>query len=274
MAEFALGPGDSIHYVHQPPQARRGWTFVFFNDLFNDSQIWEAAVAPALRRAGHGTLIWNYRGQPGSRCAPTTSLQPDAIAGDAVRLIGTLSPVRPVLVGLAVGGIIAGLAVMAGADAKALVLINALRRHGARQRWISDAIVRCIKLGGTRMVLDLYAPLLYNEDWLEAHRQQSPKLPLYRAFDDSDASVRLFAEAGTADWDLPYDKLRLPTVVVTGLQDRLFVDPGDVERIAARLPDTRRYDFHNAGHFAPVERPQLLTTALIDLVEKRLAGDS
>ena len=271
MAEFALGPGDSIHYVHQPPQTRRGWTFVFFNDLFNDSQIWEAAVAPALRRAGHGTLIWNYRGQPGSRCAPTTSLQPDAIASDAVRLIGTLSPVRPVLVGLAVGGVRAGLAVMAGAGANALVLINALRRHGARQRWISDAIVRCIKLGGTKMVLDLYAPLLYNEDWLEAHRQQSPTLPLYRAFDESDASVRLFGEAGTADWDLPYDKLRLPSVVVTGLQDRLFVDPGDVERIAARLPDTRRYDFHNAGHFVPVERPQLLTTTLIDLVEKRLA---
>ena len=271
MALFALGSGDTLYYDHQPPQARRGRTFVFFNDLMRDSRIWETAVGPALRRAGHGTLVWNYRGQTGSQSRPISPVGPDAIVHDAIRLLKASTPTLPVFVGLGFGGLIAGQSVLDGGEARALVLINALHRNSARERWISDAIVRCIRLGGIDMVHDLYAPLLYNEDWLEARRVEAPDWPLYRALDDNDASVRLFAETRDADWDFPYAKLALPTLVVTGLQDRLFVNPGDVERIAARLPDARRLDLANAGHFVPVERPQSLTTALIELVETRLA---
>jgi pimeloyl-ACP methyl ester carboxylesterase len=272
MPDFPLGSEECLHYEHEPPKARRGWTFVFFNDLTSDCGLWEAAVAPALRRAGHGTLVWNYRGQSGSRCNPDSPLSVDALAGNAVRLLASLVPARPVLVGLSLGGVLACRALMAGAEARALVLINAVRSDGPRQRWIDDAMVRCLALGGAELVVDLYAPLLYNEEWLAAHRPGPLKRRPYRPPEETEASFRLYAEAGTADWQLPYDRLKLPTLVITGLQDRLFVDPDDLERLAARLPDGRRLELHNAGHFVPVERPQQLTQALTDLVEKRLAA--
>ena len=56
----------------------------------------------------------------------------------------------------------------------------------------------------------------------------------------------------------------MPTLVVTGQQDRVFRDPADVERLAARLPDARRVDLEDAGHMVPVERPERFADALVE----------
>jgi len=52
---------------------------------------------------------------------------------------------------------------------------------------------------------------------------------------------------------------------ITGVQDRVFRDPLDIDSIYARLPNARRVDIQNAGHMIPVERPQALLDALLDM---------
>jgi pimeloyl-ACP methyl ester carboxylesterase len=59
----------------------------------------------------------------------------------------------------------------------------------------------------------------------------------------------------------------LPTLVITGLQDHIFLDHDDLENLFSRLPQGRRIDLKNAGHLIPAERPKELGKAIIDFVK-------
>ena len=76
------------------------------------------------------------------------------------------------------------------------------------------------------------------------------------------------ANSVEADWDIPYEKLTLRTLVITGLQDHIFLVQTDIENLFAQLPDARKIDFPDAGHLIPLERPEAFTKALLDF-----AGD-
>ena len=67
---------------------------------------------------------------------------------------------------------------------------------------------------------------------------------------------------------MPYESLTLPTLVITGLQDHVFLENDAVHELAARLPDVRRVDFPEAGHLIPAERPQILVDALITFAKE------
>ena len=264
MARFELGPADALYYTFAPPREADGVSFVFFNALTGDTTSWEAQIAPALREAGHGTLAYNLRGQVDSPFAADTRLDAPGVVADAVKLLQHVKPPRPVLVGLSIGGLFAAQAWLQGAEAVGLVLINTLRRDGARLRWIGDALVRAVETGGLELFRDLFLPLLMNEDWLAAQRENFLKPgSVYTPLDPASGHYKLLAEAGrTADWDLPYEKITLPTLVITGRQDHVFLEPSVVEELAARLPRAQLVDFGDAGHLIPAERPRELTDAL------------
>jgi len=120
-------------------------------------------------------------------------------------------------------------------------------------------------VGGLDLFRDLYLPLLMNESWQADNRLNFLKPESYEPLALDSGHYKLLAEAGrSADWEIPYESLHLPVLVITGLQDRVFLDPNDVEALFARLPHARRVDMHDAGHLIPAERPEALAGALID----------
>ena len=82
--------------------------------------------------------------------------------------------------------------------------------------------------------------------------------------DGRQLGIMAIHEALDVDWEIPYESLHLPVLVVTGLQDRVFLDLNDVDELFARLPNGRRVDMHDAGHLIPMERPEALAEALLD----------
>lgn len=265
MAILELGPNDQLYYEHIPPSADRAATFVFFNALTSDTGAWESVIGPRVRAAGHGTLAFNFRGQSDSPFSADLTLDADLMAADAVKLLAATQPRRPVLVGLSIGGLFAARAHLAGAAAEALVLINTLRKDGPRLKWVGDALVRAVEVGGLDLFRDLFLPLLVNEEWQRANRGNfiAPEAA-YTPLASGHGHYKLLAEAGrTADWDLPYETLDLPTLVITGLQDHVFLEPAVVAELAARLPQGRRVDMPDAGHLIPAERPEALADHLI-----------
>ena len=77
------------------------------------------------------------------------------------------------------------------------------------------------------------------------------------------------AEAGrSADWAIDYHALVLPTLVITGLQDHVFLEPDVVSELSAQLPHAQRIDMPDAGHLIPMERPQALTTHLLNFAKE------
>jgi pimeloyl-ACP methyl ester carboxylesterase len=263
MSTLELGPTDALRYEHNPPANADGMTFVGVNALTGDWTTWENTVGERLRAAGHGTLLWNFRGQTDSPVPVDTPLDADLIVRDTLAVLEHCVPARPVLVGLSIGGLFAARAILAGAPAVGLVLINTLRRPGPRLSWINDAVARCAEVGGLNLLRDLYSPLLFTEEWLGANRESVFGQGGYEPIERTSGPYRLLRDCAGADWDVPYESLSLPVLVVTGLQDRVFRDPADVERLAGRLPDARRQDFEDAGHMVPIEQPGRFAEALI-----------
>ncbi len=268
MSIFHLGPQDRVYYEHAEPKSPAGCTCVFFNALTGDTATWEAVIGPMLREKGHGTLTFNFRGQTNSSFSPGLELNTNTIIKDAILLLAEVKPVRPVFVGLSIGGLFAARAWLEGAQAVGLVLINTLRRDGPRLKWVGDAVVRAVEVGGLNLFRDLFMPLLTNEEWQSANRSDFLKPGAYEPLDPASGSYKLLAEAGrTGDWNLPYERMDLPTLVITGLQDHVFLDLNDVEKLFSRLPQGRRIDLKNAGHLIPAERPKELGKAIIDFVK-------
>lgn len=264
MSFLQLGPQTGLYYEHHaPPEAAA--TFVFFNALTADTTSWEAAICPVLREAGYGTLAYNMRGQTDSPFLPDDVLGEKQIVADAVKMLGTLAPVRPIFVGLSIGGLFACRTLLSGIEAIGLVLINTLRREGPRLRWIGDALVRAVEIGGLPLFRDLFLPLLMGEDWLQRNR---PNFLLadgdYTALEAGSGHYKLLSEAGrNSDWNIPYEQLDLPVLVVTGMQDHVFLEKNVVDELYGRLPDRRRVDMPDAGHLVPSEQPEALAGTLI-----------
>ena len=74
--------------------------------------------------------------------------------------------------------------------------------------------------------------------------------------------LNLMRHSGAADWGIDWSALGLPILNITGLQDRVFLEPEVVERLFATLPDARREDWVDCGHLIPIERPDRLATSL------------
>jgi 3-oxoadipate enol-lactonase len=262
-----LGEFDGLYYEYDRP-AERGQTFVFVNALTGNTGTWQADIGPTLRTAGFGTLAYNFRGQADSPFSLGTPLDQALIVGDLGRLLAAVEPPRPILVGLSIGGLFAARAYLAGAPAEGLVLINTLRKAGPRLDWINAAMARAARVGGLRLVMDMYMPLLVNEERLVKIRGDFIKEEGYEPIDPENGHFSLLAHARKTDWDVPYEAVDVPTLVVTGLRDRLFYDREEVAELTARLPKARTLEMADAGHLIPVERPTALAAALVAFAER------
>lgn len=263
MAQLELSPGNSLAYELIEPRDGR-CTFVFFNALSGDKSMWTSTVGETLRAAGHGMLLYNLRGQAGSPTSQSSITVSD-IAEDAKALLEHVKPVRPVHVGLSIGGLFALHAHLSGGHgrADAIVLINTLRKQTARLAWVNDAVTRAAETGGFQLMKDLYSALLMNVEWQAANRGQFLGAAPYAPCAPDDTALMLLKSGATADWNVNYEAIDVPTLVISGLQDRVFFDPADVSELTARLPQSVRFDMENAGHMVPVERPERLAEALV-----------
>ncbi len=142
------------------------------------------------------------------------------------------------------------------------MLLNTLREIGPRIAWINEAMPKLVAAGGVRLFLDAIFPLLVNQDFAATARPGFLQDAPYEPIDPGHGHLNLMRHAGEADWAVDYSRLALPTLVITGLRDRVFLDRDVVDRLYATLPDARREDWPDAGHLLPQERPERLAESL------------
>ena len=206
------------------------------------------------------------RGQTDSPFSSGLRLDADLIVDDAVRLLTEIEPPQSILVGLSIGGLFAINAHFKGIAASGFVLINTLRKDGPRLKWIGDALVRAVEVGGLDLFRDLFLELLVNQSWLSDNRDNFLKSDAsYEPLDKQSGPYKLLSEAGrSADWDISYEKLQLPVLVVTGLQDHVFREPNDIIELFSRIPHGKRIEMADAGHLIPAERPEKLADIILN----------
>ena len=263
MPMLELTADDAIYYEWMPPANEQAASFVFVNPITGDVGMWNAAIVPALQEAGFGTLVYNFRGQAKSRFATGTALDDRLLVTDLIKLVRHVHPPRAVLAGLSIGGLYAARAALAGVEVSGVVLINTLRRITTRIAGMNDASLRVMQLGGANLMKDLYFHLLVGEPFQQAHRKEFLlETPNYEPLPEDSGAHNLLTWMGKSDWDVDWSGLQMPTLVVTGLQDRVFYDAGIVEQLFATLPNAQRLDVPEAGHMLPVETPEVLIEAM------------
>lgn len=267
MAVFEIGASDGLFYDHAPPAAD-GATFVFFNALTGDTGAWEAEIGPALREAGHGTLMWNFRGQKDSPFSSPDVITAKSIVEDGIKLIQAESPSLPVYVGLSIGGLFAARAHLGGAPCEGLLFINTLRKAGPRLDWTNRAAHRAALVGGGRLIQDLMLPHLTGPAWQVANSSNFLNDEPYEPLDPDSGAARLLAAGIEADWNVPYEKLTMPVTVLSGLQDHVFYNAGAVAELTKRLPNAEKIDINDIGHLVTMERPAAITRACLALADR------
>ena len=268
MSGHEQSTAGGLHVQHRPPTDERGVTFVFFNALTGDVAQWEEPVAAPLRARGHGTLLFNFRGQKDSPFSAGEPLDAASITRDAGAVIAAERPVRPVHVGLSIGGLFALRAHLEGAPAEGFVLINTLRKAGPRLEWINSAMHRCALTGGGELIRDLFTPLLAGPRWLAARRSAFLQSQGYQPLDADSPVARLLASGNSADWDVPYERIQVPVLVLSGLEDHVFYNGADVAELAHRMPRAERVDLPDVGHLIPVEQPAAVVDACLMLARR------
>lgn len=264
MPVLELGYENTLYYEWTPPAREDAPSFVFVNPITGDLSMWTSRIVPALTDAGFGALAYNFRGQARSRYKVGTPLDENVIVADLKALVRDVRPARPILVGLSIGGLYAARTVLEGTDAVGLVLINTLRRITPRIAWMNDVGVRVMALGGPNLMKDLYFHLLVGEPYQAAHRAEFLiDEPDYTPLPQNTGLYNLLTWMGSADWNVEWSRLALPTLVITGTQDRVFYDPAIVEELFALLPQGSRIDVAEAGHMLPMETPEPLIEHLL-----------
>ena len=254
MGLLDLGNNESLFFLHMPPTGHKP-TLVFINALVGQTEMWEGLIGETLRDQGYGTLSYNFRGQIDSKFNTSTELTPKLIVDDLLKLLNEIKPYKPVLVGLSIGGLFAAQAIERGVVAKGLVLINTLRKPSVRLDWINESTSRAFSLGGRQLLMDLMAPMLINPDKLSELRADALEEVEYEPISVKDGHMNLMRNAASADWNFPWQNLMVPTLVMTGRHDRVFLVEDDILELSSKISDVRRANFDNAGHLIPMERP-------------------
>lgn len=262
MAFLEIDSDNALYYLHTPPRDDKP-TFVFVNALTGTTDHWEAVIAPALREHGFGTLTYNFRGQSESRFDPSLELTPTMIVEDIARLCAHVQPVRPVLVGLSIGGLFAAQAIRAGVAAAGLVYLNTIREIGPRIAWVNDALGLFASKTGVSVMMAATFPMLVNPEFLEKTKPNMLPFEL-SPLPDEHGHANLMRNSAQTDWGFPWGSLDLPTLNITGLCDRVFLDLEVVEKWLARMPNVQRQEWEDCGHLIPLERPERLAEALAE----------
>jgi len=260
-----LSPDNGLYYEYTAPMKNGGDTYVFVNPITGDVGLWNAEIVPALQARGHGTLVYNFRGQANSAFGEGVDLTEQVIVADLRAILDHCRPPNAILVGLSIGGLYAAKAYLQGSAVKALVLVNTLRRITVRLAWMNEATLVAMKVGGPDLMKDLLFQLLVGEPYQEAHRAEFLKPDTeYEPLDPNSGTYNLLTWMGKTDWDVDWSALKCPVLLIQGLQDRVFFDPAVVAELQATIPNVARVDIPEAGHMIPAEVPQAFLAALAD----------
>jgi len=258
---------NRIHVSHTKPSQGKH-TFVFLNSMGATTQAWEDRIAPALREHNYGTLSFDYRGQGDTIYGPDATLTPEEIISDIVRVIEDQQPHRPVMCGLSIGGLFGVRAIERGAQVEAIALVNTLRKSNAQVEWINTLEARLIAMGGMPLVLDVLRPVLSSVERLEKLRQTHLLDKDYSPWPKEHPRRRLADGVNQANWDFAWETLSVPTLVFTGLHDRLFRIQKDVDDILERIPHSTVIEYPDGGHSLHAEFPDEFVADLISFAKK------
>jgi pimeloyl-ACP methyl ester carboxylesterase len=233
-----------------------------------DRTMW-SHQAPALAEAGYRVILPDLRGL-GKSPAGDGPATMELMAKDVARLLVGLGIGRYVLVGFSMGGYVAfELLKQMRENVVALGLIDtraeADEPEAAQKRVESAGSVR---RRGTDQVAEQMLPKFLTESTRDDHPElQKQLIDLMLAQAKPGAANALLGMAERADMREQLKAIAVPTLVIVGEKDP--ITPVDsAKAMADAIPGAKLVVIPDAAHLTPVERPELVTRALLDWLRK------
>ncbi len=267
MAEAEIR-GSSFHYE----DVGQGPAVVLLHGLGGDGHEWvyqKAALASRYR-----VVIPDLKGH-GLSAAPSTPVySPFEHAKDVVALLDHLKIDQAFMVGISAGGFTClALALDHTARVRGMVLLATTAHMDKFTIAVGKKWVDLFQKVGFDAYMDQEIRDIFYPDWLMEHLDQMAK------FKDSQRGRDLsgIAPSGAANvtWDVRsrIGKIKLPTLVVHGLDDRV-VDPTSARILRQTILGSEMKLYPNTGHMLIIERPQEINELLLGFLERAAAKTS
>ncbi|HEY2258515.1 MAG TPA: alpha/beta fold hydrolase [Solirubrobacteraceae bacterium] len=264
--EFGPPGGDTVVLAH-------GWT--------EQLGFWRPVIERLAER-GLRAVAYDLRGHGRSDPAVDHDYSLERFGEDLETVLGARQ--RATVVGHSLGAM--SIAAWAehhevGARAKAAVLVNTglgdlISGHllfGQLAKWLKHPAASRVVLGSRARMPGVSSPLQQAAIRYMAFGPTATagQVAFYeRMLMDCSPDARAATGVALSDMNLheAVSKLTVPTLVVAGDRDRL-TPPAHARRIAETLPHLQALiELPDTGHMSPLERPQELTTALLQLIDE------
>jgi 3-oxoadipate enol-lactonase len=225
---------------------------VLAGSLGSTLEMWEPQL-PALTDRFR-VVRFDHPGHGGSPLPSVRSVE--GIAAEVVALLDELGLERVSFGGLSLGGAVGmRLALDAPDRLDRLVLCATSMRFATPEFW--EERVRAVREQGVEAIADVVLERWFTPEFGDVRRYRDMLVAT-----PSEGYARC-CEA-LRDWDVRglLGSVKIPTLVVAGADDP-STPPGDLEAIAAEIPEARLVVIDDARHLVNVERPAEVNEALV-----------
>ncbi|MDE1819845.1 MAG: alpha/beta fold hydrolase [Euryarchaeota archaeon] len=249
--------GSKFHYE----DVGEGPAVVLLHGLGGDGHEWvyqKAALSSKFR-----LIIPDLKGH-GSSAPPKEPLYPPfEHAKDVVALLDHLQVASAWVVGLSAGGFVAlALGLDHSSRVRGLVLIGTTAHVDKYTIAVGRRWMETFQKDGFDAYMDQEMRDIFHPDWLLAHLDEMAKFKESQRGRD----LKGIAPSGAANatWDVRprIGKIKLPTLVVHGMDDRV-VDPTSARILRQSILGSEMKLYANTGHMVLLERPQELNELLL-----------
>jgi 3-oxoadipate enol-lactonase len=179
---------------------------------------------------------------------------------------------KPVLCGLSMGGYIALRTVEKSQNLfKALILCDTKSSADDNETKIKRAEgIRKINSLGVKKYVSEFIPNCFAEKSITGLGEEYKEI-LKRSSQFSPIGVKgcLLAMAGRTDTTQSLSKIKIPTLLLCGEEDKLI--PADIMKdMAAKISGSETYIIPGAGHISPLENPSYTNTIIGEFLSKKI----
>ena len=259
-----IGPKPFISVDH----AGEGELVLFLHGIGGNKRNWHDNL-PAFARRFHA-VAWDARGYGESDDyeAPLDFLD---YARDIPRVLDRFGAESAHLVGLSMGGRIAGaFATMHPERVRSLVLVDT---HLGFRHFTDEGRAEFVRLRREPLVngkepRDIAEPVARTLVSPNATPEAFGKLVDSLSRLHKESYIKSVEASVEGDLDVLFDRIRHPTLVVVGADDRL-TPVSMAERIHAMIPDSRLHVIAGAGHLSNIEKAGEFDRVVLDFLESR-----
>jgi len=242
-------------------------TIVFSHGLLWSGRMYDAQVAHL--KARYRCVTYDHRGQGQSPPSPTP-YDMETLAADAVALIGALGVAPVHFVGLSMGGFVGlRLASRQPELLRSLVLVDTAADTEPRANIPKYRAMSWVtRVFGYRPVLGSVMKIMFGPAFLEDAARAAQRRTMEQhllALPDQATRAALEAVIRRRHVEDELAKIRTPTLVVHGAEDRAIVTPR-ARKMFDAIAGARWVTIPRAGHTSTVEEPDAVTRAIEEFV--------